>query len=124
MATKRIAGTAYVKVGADQIPLRGNLTSSLVTSVREGIAGQDDVHGYKEMPRTPFIEGDFTIPRGFDVEQIADWEDVTVTAEYANGMVHTLRNAWSAGEIDYDAVEGQATIRFEGLSIEPTRSSA
>ena len=57
----RIAGIAYLLMGA-QVALR-SFTVSPSKLERTGIAGQDFVHGYSEMPRVPFIEGDIsTLP--------------------------------------------------------------
>ena len=53
MAQNRVAGTAWLKVDSKQYPLRGKWKSKVQADKREGIAGQDAVHGYKEMPRVP-----------------------------------------------------------------------
>ena len=48
-----IAGTAYLKVDGAMYPLKGSLTVSISAVERNGIAGQDYVHGYQELPRVP-----------------------------------------------------------------------
>ena len=59
-----IAGTATIKVDGNMYPLKGNLTVSGSPLERTGIAGQDYVHGYQELPRVPYIECDLsTCPR-------------------------------------------------------------
>jgi hypothetical protein len=50
-----IAGTAYLKVDGQMYPLKGSLTVSITSVERNGIAGQDYVHGYQELPRVPYI---------------------------------------------------------------------
>lgn len=116
MARNRIAGVAFVKVDDRQLELRGSLTVSTDLFEREGIAGQDSVHGYKETPRVPFIEGDFSTTAELSMDFIASITEATVTAELANGKVYLLRDAWTANAREIDAEEGQVQIRFEGMS--------
>ena len=112
---ERIAGVAYVKVDGAQFPLKGSMTVSPSDTEREGIAGQDGVHGYKEMPRVPFIEGDFSTVPGLSVEAINKITNGTVTAELANGNVYVLTQAWCTNATEIDTEEGQFTARFEGV---------
>lgn len=112
----RVAGTSYVKVDAGQLALRGSHTIRPAAFTREGIAGLDGVHGYKETPRIPSIEVEVTLTRDLSVKKVAGLTNVTVTSELANGRVFVLSQAWQAGDLDLNAVEGSVTIRFEGMS--------
>ncbi len=118
MATKRIAGTAYLLVDGKQYPLGGKLTVSPDASERSGMAGLAGVTGYKETPRVPFIEGEFHVPAELSLKAVAALTNVTVTAELANGKRYTARNAWSAGARELDAGEGTMQIRFEAPEID------
>jgi hypothetical protein len=118
MASRRIAGVAYIFVDGQQYPLRGDLKVSVDTLEREGVAGQDGVHGFTEKPRVPWIEGAISDLGGLSLVALQQMEDVTVTAELANGKVYVLRNAWTSAAREFDAAEGQATVRFEGMSAE------
>lgn len=118
MAQNRIAGVAYLKVDGRQYPLKGKFKSNIMPYKREGIAGQDAVHGYKEMPRVPTIEGDIVYKPEISVEDLAKITDATVTLELANGRVHVLRNAWWSDESQVDTEEGTFQVKFEGLSGE------
>lgn len=118
MAAKKIAGTAYIKVDGKQYALRGNMTVSPSKSEREGIAGMDGVHGFKEMPRVPFIECDITDGADVSLPDMQAHDNVTVTAELLNGKTYVLREAWVVGPLDLDAAEGQFTIRWEGMSCD------
>jgi len=118
MACRRIAGVAYVYVDGQQYPLRGSLTISTDTIEREGVAGQDDVHGFIETPRVPWIEGDISDLGGLSLMALQAMCDVTVTAELANGKVYILRNAWTTAAREFTAADGQATVRFEGMSAQ------
>lgn len=116
MAARAIAGTAYIKVDGAQYALRGNLTVSIASVEREGIAGQDGTHGFKEMPRVPFIQCDVSDGADVSIKDITDMKDVTVTAELINGKSYVLRNAWVADAVEIDSAEGQMTIKWEGMS--------
>jgi Phage tail tube protein len=111
----RVAGVAYIRVDGAQYALRGNLTVSIDGSEREGIPGQDGVHGYIERPRVPFIEGDLSDIGGLSLEALRRMSNVTVQAELANGKKYLLRNAWTAPAIEMATAEGQATVRWEGM---------
>lgn len=113
-----IAGTAFLKVNGDMIPLRGNLTISPSPVERTGIAGQDYVHGFQELPRVPYIEGDVSTLPEINVEDLDDLVDVTVEAQLINGKSYVLRNAWTKGPLDINAHDGQFRIRFEGVECD------
>ncbi len=115
---QRVAGIAYIKVDGSQYPARGNFTVHPNKKERTGIAGQDGVHGFSEMPRVPAIEGDVTVDKGMSIMDILDITDATVQLECANGNVYVLRNAWQAGPADYNTVEGSAKIRWEGVDMD------
>ena len=84
---QRIAGTAWYKVNGAIYPLRGNFTVSPSAVAREGLAGQDYVHGYSELPRVPSISGDVSLDPALSMDDVEAAIDVTVTAELANGKV-------------------------------------
>jgi hypothetical protein len=113
---ERIAGIAYLKVDGDLYPLRGNFTVSPSPTERTGLAGQDYVHGFQELPRVPYIEGDVSTTPEISWEDVALIFDSTVTAELANGKVYTLYQAWCRNAFELNTREGQARVRFEGVS--------
>jgi Phage tail tube protein len=115
---QRIAGVAFLKVNGNQYPLRGNLTVSPSPFERAMIAGQDYVHGYSELPRVPYIEGDFSTLQGLSIETIAAMVNVTVTAELANETTFVLREACCRAALEINAREGQYRVRFEGVQCD------
>lgn len=117
---KRIAGVCYLKVDGTQYALRGGLTVSPDDVEREGVAGMDGVHGYKETPRVPSIQADLTDTNGLSLSTLLAITDATITAELATGKVYVLRNAWTKGGHELDAGEGQVSVTFEGLKCEET----
>ena len=118
MANNKIAGVCYLKVDGAQYALRGSLKVSPDDIEREGIAGQDGVHGYKETPRVPSISGDISDKGGLSLEALRNITDATVTAELANGKVYTLRNAWTKAAHELDTAKGQVSVTFEGMKCE------
>lgn len=117
MAVK-IAGTAFLKINGDQLPLRGNFTVSPGAFDRTMIAGQDYVHGFSELPRVPYIEGDISSHPDVRFEDIEAEVNVTVTAELNNGRTYVLKEAACKSGITINTRDGQATIRWEGTSCE------
>lgn len=113
---ERIAGIAFLKVDGDLYPLRGNFTVSPSPTERTGIAGQDYVHGFQELPRVPYIEGDVSLVPELSMEDVALIVDSTVTAELANGKTYILYQAWCRSAFELNTREGQARVRFEGTS--------
>lgn len=115
---QRIAGIAYLKVDGAQYPLRGNFTVSPSPVERTGIAGQDYVHGFTELPRVPFIEGDVSLVPGLSIEAVGAIVNATVTAELANGKTYVLREAWCKAAFELQTHDGQTRVRFEGISCD------
>ena len=118
MADRRFAGVCYVTVNGSPMAVRGACTVHAAIFQRTGIAGQDGVHGYSEMPVVPAIEFDTSMVPGSSAESIQALEDGTVIAETANGTVYTLRNAWKAGLAEVNTAEGSMRVRFEGMDIQ------
>jgi len=114
----RMAGVAYMKVNGGQLPLRGNFTVSPSAVERTMIAGQDYVHGYQELPRVPWIEGDISTRPEVSMEALEAMVDVTVTAELANGRTYVLKEAACKAALENNTREGQFRVRFEGTSCE------
>src|SRR5215471_3735072 len=112
----KIAGTAYVTVsGLGQIMLRGNLNVSPSVVERVMISNQRGVAGFQEVPRTPFIEGDFSTTRELKLEDLEYQTDVTVVAMLANGRQYSLEHAVCRAAFENNSREGQVRIRWEGL---------
>ena len=107
-----------MKVDGAIYPLRGNFTVSPSSLERAGISGQDYIHGFSEMPRVPFIEGDVSLVPNLSMDDVQAVTQATVTAELANGKVYVLREAWCRAALELNTREGQARIRFEGVSCD------
>jgi hypothetical protein len=118
----RIAGLAYVRVDGAQYALRGNLTVSIDGEEREGVPGQDGMHGFIERPRVPYIEADLSDLGGLSLERLSRMTNTTVQAELANGKKYLLRNAWTSTPRELNTADGQVTVRWEGMRGEEMMS--
>jgi hypothetical protein len=105
-------------IDGNQLPLRGNFTVSPSPLERTMLAGQDGVHGYQELPRVPYIEGDISMMPGISLEDILLQVDVTVVAQLANQMQYSLTGATVKGGFEENTRDGQVRIRWEGLACE------
>jgi hypothetical protein len=115
---ERIAGIAFLTVDGQQLALRGNFTVSPSPVERTMLAGQDGVHGYQELPRVPYIEADISTMPGFYLEDLVAQTDVTVVAQLANHMQYTLIGATCKGGLENNSRDGQARVRWEGVTCE------
>lgn len=114
----RRSGFLFVKVNGVTYDAKGDYTYNLGQPKREAIVGPDRVHGYKELPQVPFIEGEITDSSNIDVSAFLNIKDATVTLELANGKVISLSNAWYAGDGNIQTEEANIQVRFEGLRAE------
>jgi len=113
---QRFAGIALLIVDGNQLALRGNFTVSPSPVERTMIAGQDGVHGYQELPRVPYIEGDVSTVPNLNLADLLAQVDVTVVAQLANGKQYTLGQAACKGGLDANTRDGQVRVRWEGVN--------
>jgi len=115
---QRIGGIAVLKVDGTQYALKGNMTVSPSVVKRDGVAGQDYVHGFLENPIVPSIRGDFSTVPGISVETLEQMTDVTVQADLANGNSYVLQDGWTEAAFVVDSVRGQLEIIWQGLTCD------
>jgi Phage tail tube protein len=115
---QRIAGIAFLSVDGQQLALRGNFTVSPSSLERTMLAGQDGVHGYQELPRVPYIEGDVSTVPGLLLEDLQLGVDVTVVAQLANGMQYSLTGGTCKSAFENNTRDGQVRVRWEGLACQ------
>ncbi|WP_339500214.1 phage tail tube protein [Pseudomonas silesiensis] len=117
----RVGGMISLKINGDMYFAKGNFTYNLGLPKKEGVVGSDRVHGYKEVPQIPFVEGEITDRNELNLEDLVTLVDATVTLELANGKVIMLREGWYAGEGTGNTDEGNIALRIEGMSAEEVR---
>lgn len=118
MAGPLIAGVVFLKIDGQQFQLRGSLNIQPNSLTREGIAGQDGVHGFKETPTVPYMEMELSDNGGLSLVDLQAITNATITAELKSGKTYIGRNAWAAGEFILDTTDGKIKGKFEALSIE------
>ena len=112
---QRIAGIAFLTVDGDQLALRGNFTVSPSPVERTMIAGQDGVHGYQELPRVPYIEGDLSTFPGLSLETAAHRDRCHRGRAARQQMQYVLTSATCKGGFENNTRDGQVRVRWEGL---------
>jgi hypothetical protein len=115
---QRFAGIAFLTVDGNQLALRGNFTVSPSAVERTMIAGQDGIHGYQELPRVPYIEGDLSTVPGLLLDDLEADTNVTVIAQLANGMQYTLTGGTCKAAFENNTRDGQVRVRWEGLACQ------
>ncbi|AOY00100.1 phage tail tube protein [Jeongeupia sp. USM3] len=116
MGTKnRLAGTCYIKVGGAQLDVQGGVEAPISTISRESLVALNQrVVGYKESTTAPYVKVSAFVGKDFPIGDLTSNDDMTVTAEFANGRVYVLRNAWLTEGSAYSAEDGTVELQFEG----------
>lgn len=115
---QRRAGKISVQANGEVYDAKGSFSYNLGRDKREAIVGSDKVHGYKEMPQVPFIEGEITDSKDLDLNTLVTLEDATITLNLSVGKTIMLSEAWYADEGTASTEEGAIPFRFEGISCE------
>ncbi len=110
--TNRIGGTIFLTIDGVQYAARGNWSVSPSSVKRDGIAGQDYVHGYTEKPIVPGAKGDLSTVPGLSVENLQNITNSTVVLQLANGKTYSLAQAWTAAAFEIDTTEGKLGVEF------------
>ena len=112
-SNNRRAGRIYVKVDGALQDAKGSFSYNLGQDKRDAIVGADGIHGYKETPQIPYIEGAITDRGSLNLESLTLQDNVTVTLEQAHGKTIVLANAWCAGEGTVTTEEAEIAVRWE-----------
>ena len=118
MATRRVGGILLLKLDGALFQAKGEFTYDIGIPLRTAVVGVDAVHGFKEEPKVPFIEGALTDNDELDLAQLQSFRDGTATLELANGKVIIIRLAFYASPGNVSAAEGQIPLRIEGITGE------
>lgn len=118
----RVGGIIQVKVNGEIYRAKGAFDYDIGTAKKEGVVGMDEVHGYKEIPQIPYIEGTITDSEDMSLLDLSSIRDATVTLDLANNKTIVLRNAWYASNSKGNTEEGEIEARFEGLSAREVKN--
>lgn len=110
----RVAGVCFVKVDGSQLEVKGSMEAPLMETKREGVLSSSGPAGYKETPVQPYVKGNFIFTRDFPIQTLREGVNMTITAEFANGKVYTLSDAFVAGEAPGKGEEGEVELEFHG----------
>lgn len=114
MATgNRRAGIIYLKIDGALQEAKGDFSYNLGSPKRDAIIGADGIHGFKETPQVPFIEGAVTDAATLDLSALTTIDNATVHLELNNGKTIVLANAWYASEGTPTTGEAEIPVRFE-----------
>ena len=111
----RIGGTIQFKINGETFLSKGSFSYNIGVPKKEMIAGSDQVHGFKEMPQIPYIEGAITDTSELDLEALQTLRDATVTVFLANGKTVVVEQAVYAADGVVTTEEGEIEVRFEGI---------
>lgn len=117
----RVGGIIEFKANGELYSAKGSWTYNLGKPKRDPVIGHDAVHGHKELPQAPRIEGTITDRSDMSLEALLTLENATCTLRLANGKVIVLREAFYAGEGDVTTEEGEIQALFHGTSAEEIR---
>lgn len=115
---RRIGGIIQFKADGQALQAKGSFTYNIGVPKRELVVGHDGVHGYKELPQAPRVEGTITDQAELDLQALLESNDVTIVLELANGKIFVLRNAVYVADGNVTTEEGEIEIMFEGESAE------
>jgi Phage tail tube protein len=120
----RIGGTMSIRVDGQQYEARGNFRVKGMAYSREGVAGQDFVHGYIETPIVPEISGDWSIGAQLSIQSIENITNSTAVAALANGVTYTLANCWAKSGSVIDCHDGKVEVVLQGLTLSELGAAA
>lgn len=109
----RIGGTCYFKIDGQQLSLTGGIEVPMNRTVNDDIIGLDGSVPQGNSPCT-LCQRTFKVPKNFPVSKITSSDEMTITAELANGQVYVLSSAWLHGEANHNAEEGTVDLEFHG----------
>jgi hypothetical protein len=120
MPNRRVGGIIAFKVNGQIFQAKGPFTYNIGVPKKEAVIGADGIHGFKEVPIVPFIEGTVTDDDETDLQALRETRDATVVLELANGKVISVFEAFEASDGDGSSEEGELQVRFEGIRGQET----
>ena len=113
---ERVGGQIFLSVNGQRQRAKGAFTYDLGTPKRDPVVGSDGVHGFKEMPKAAYVEGEITDSGTFDMAGLMNVTNATVTLNLANGKTIVFYQAAYTGDGTVSTEEGNAKFRFDAIS--------
>lgn len=114
---QRLAGTAFLSVDGVTYMLAGDFEYSPSKVSRETLVGMDGVHGFSEKPNAGHIAGTLRDSGGLSVASLNAMDNVTVTAQLANGKTIVGRNMWAVDTQTVKSTDATIEVKWEGLNV-------
>lgn len=115
----RIAGILTLTVDGVTMSCAGDFTWNPGTPERTALVGSDgQVHGYSEVAKVAYIEGDLRLTQGFDIKEFYDKDGIDAQLTLATGDIWVFTDGWVAGTGDAGTAEGTLAFRFEAKNAE------
>lgn len=115
--TRALAGTATVTLDGVSISVGGTFRYRIGRKNRETLTGMSGIHGFKETYVPPYIEMTVRDNGALNLDEIAEYTNITVVAELANGKTIMGQNMWIVNTQELDSQEATFTARFEGQEV-------
>ncbi|RZA16240.1 MAG: phage tail protein [Proteobacteria bacterium] len=101
---------------------KGVFSYSLGGPERTIIMGHTGAEGYSEKPTAPYLEGELTDSREFDIKRdLYELKDETIVLELASGKSVVFRNAWYDGTGVVQTDEGNINFRMSAKEASEIR---
>lgn len=121
MATTVNTGRCTLVINGQSCLTTGDLTIQAADVEAETLIGLDGVHGVKEKPVAPRIEGSIRLTPSITVAALKAAKSVTITVQdLSGGVYYSLPNAWRVGSLDVDPTERMVKVMFEGRTLTTT----
>jgi hypothetical protein len=117
----RVGGIIEVKANGELYSAKGSFTYNLGRPKRDPVVGSDSVHGYKEMPQAPSLEGAITDNEDLSLNALLTLKDATVTVRLANAKIIVFKDAFYSGDGNVTTEEGEIEFKISALSAEEIR---
>lgn len=112
---ERLAGVCFIKIDGQQLSIKGGVEAPIIDFKREPVMESAGVAGYKETPVAPFVKVTGIMRKDFPLDKLRTSTSLSIQAEFANGKIYTLGDAWLANEASAKGDEGEIELEFNGL---------
>ena len=105
-------GIIALKLEGTMYAISGDFTLTPGGEKKEEVVGPDGTVAFKVTRIPAILEGEVRDRDNLDVKTLLELEDITATAELANGKAWVLANATQTSEGNMNLMEGTIAVRF------------